>query len=360
MITTLQRFSTNIDIIQEIPTVFFREIETATAFGDHLFPQWADGVFRNTALKTKFEAVYVKYKSIKSKKMRGKISLAFAQNNRIEDLCNVHVGTEIIKLTDLPKSIQKSIDTLFLYLYTTSINYHEFASHVNDNIKDSIDRFILANQLEVCPLCGLEGFLNLEGQARIALDHWLCKDLFPFSAVNFDNLVPIGSNCNARPAKGTKNILFDATTNTRIKAYYPYALHSGISTSFSYVNEPNINPIQDQDWSFAIMPNDPNETDIFQSWNSTLNITTRYKDFIKKNILKMWEERYKKFILNNHQLEHAQNINELRNNFKHWRAAFDIKTVPASVVYISFINYLINHASDKYLYGLCENFKRTI
>ena len=249
MITRLQKLATEISTIQEIPAFFFREIENSVSFGNHLFPAWVDGVFAATDLSDKFEAVYNKYKSIKSKANRNKIINAFQYNNQVEQLCANHADTLVIELKDLPESIQKEIDTLFLYLYNTAINYHRFETHVTDTVKESISRFITQNRLEVCPFCGLEGFLNIEGQARIALDHWLCKDLFPMSAVNFDNLFPIGPSCNARPAKGEKNILIDnPTSKNRIQAYYPYLPHNGINTSFQFNNEPTIAGISDPDW----------------------------------------------------------------------------------------------------------------
>lgn len=358
MITRLQRLSTDLSIIQEIPATFFREIENSAAFGNHLFPAWTDAVFGATSLKNKFEAVYNKYKAIRTKVNRDKIVNAFTHSNQIENLCNNQAGTLVIELDNLPKRIQKELDTLFLYLYS-AINYHLFETHVTDTLKESIDRFIQANGLEVCPFCGLEGFLNIEGQSRIALDHWLCKDLFPMSAVNFDNLFPIGHDCNGRATKGSKNILIDnPTTKNRIKAYYPYLAHDGVKSSFRFVNEPTVHGITDADWNYTIEPNNTTEQAIFDSWSSTLNITTRFYDYLRKNIFGMWENRYKKFIDNHPHLTHAENIAGLKSNFEHWKATFDIKGVAGSIVYIPFINYLINNSSNGYLYGLCENFRR--
>lgn len=359
MIARLQRLNTGLSILQEIPSTFFMEIENSVAFGNHLFPEWTDGVFSATSLMNKFETVYNKYKAIKTKANRDKIVNAFAHNNRIEDLCNNQAGTLVIELNDLPKSIHKELDTLFLYLYNNALNYHLFQTHVTDTLKDSIDRFIRENGLEVCPFCGLEGFLNIEGQSRIALDHWLCKDLFPMSAVNFDNLFPIGHDCNGRATKGSKNILIDnPATKTRVKAYYPYLAHDGVTTSFDFVNEPTIHGISDVDWNYTIEPRNVAERDIFDSWCSTLNIPTRYLDYHRKNIFPLWEADYKRFIEDDHDIEHAQTIDELRNNFRIWKASFPTKGRPGAILYRSFINYLINNASNGYLYGLCENFKR--
>jgi len=359
MITKLQRLETKLKIIQEIPELFFSEIEDSTSFGDHLFPGWTNAVFRATSLKQKFELVYNKYKSIKTKTTREKIINSFVHSNQIENLCNNQTGLLIIELKELPKKIRKELDNLFLYLYNTALNYHIFETHVSETLKESIDAFILNNELEVCPLCGIEGFLNLEGQSRIALDHWLCKDLFPMASVNFNNLFPIGAKCNERPAKGTKNILWDNNSpKNRVKAYYPYMNHSGISTSFNFINEPSIAGIKDEDWEFKLDPTNPLEIEIFNSWDATLNIKTRYLGYLRKNIFLMWENRYKRYIEKHPHLEHANSIDELKTNFEHWKSTFDLKAVAGSIVYIPFIDFLINNASDAYLFGLYQNLRR--
>ncbi|WP_222539350.1 hypothetical protein [Pedobacter polysacchareus] len=360
MIIKLQKLTTGISIIHEIPVMFFKEIENSATFGHHLFPAWVNGVFGATSLFNKFEAVYNKYKRIKKKSKRDQIIEAFKHSNQIENLCKNLAGSLIIELNDLPSSVKLELDELFLYLYNSAINYHQFESHVNDNLKESINRFIINNNLEVCPFCGLEGFLNIEGQSRIALDHWLCKDLFPMAAVNFDNLFPIGSKCNERPAKGSKNILIDnPVTKNRVHAFYPYLTHEGVVTKFNYINEPSISGILDSDWNFTIYPTNPIDKDIFDSWNNTLNISIRYIDYFRKNILPMWEADYKRFIEEDHGVDHGQNIDELKENLKLWKASFPIKGRPGSILYRCFIDYLIKHASDAYLYGLCENFKHS-
>ncbi|MFT2011573.1 hypothetical protein ACMA1I_23075 [Pontibacter sp. 13R65] len=362
MITSLKKLSTRIAIIHNIPKVFFKNIEDATFFGDHLFPKWEKNVFARTDLRKKFELVYNKFKALTNKRDRDRIVHTFTSVNEIEKLCNNTPGITVYELKDLPSSIHEELDKLFEYLYKTAINYHGFESYVKDSVHESINRFNKKNELEVCPFCGLEGFLNLEGQARLALDHWLCRDLFPMSAVNFNNLIPIGPACNARPAKGSKNILIDnPTSKARVIAYYPYLQHSGITTQFKFVNEPTISTfgkIPDSDWNLTLSPVDPTENDIYTSWISTMNIEPRYLDYIRINILNMWESRYKKFIEKHPRLKHAQDIDELKNHLTEWQASFDIKNVPGSILYVSFIDFLVNHASDAYLFGLCENFKR--
>lgn len=359
MIAKINKVRTKLAIIHNIPKEFFLEIEGSEVFGEHLFPNWANTVFSNTDLHDKFEVVYNAYKSIPDGNTRVQIITAFISINQIEKLCNNSPENLMIILNDLPVSIRLPLDTLFRYLYKTAINYRGFQTYVSDTLYDTINRFISNNKMSVCPFCGLESYINIKGQARLPLDHWLCQDIFPMSTVNLNNLVPIGKDCNQRPAKGDKNVLINENTGVRILAHYPYYEHSEISTAFNFVNEPDGDNILDEDWTINITPNNPDENDIFQNWASTMNIETRYSSYIRNVVFKLWENDYKEFIEDeDNELTHANSIDELKYNFKRWRASFKVKGRPGAILYRAFINYLIDHGSDAYLAGLYENFRR--
>lgn len=358
MLTNLKKIKTDITELHKVPTSFFMKLEDAEEFGDHLFPNWTREVFITTHLFDKFKVVYNKYKAIKELAEREKIIKAFMHTNQVEDLCNCKEGIEVIELTDLDHSIREEIDALFIYLYKTALNYQGFEKHVGKNRSESIYEYVYkTNKLSVCPFCGLESFLMIEGQSSLALDHWLCIDLFPFAAINFDNLIPIGDKCNARPAKGDTNILIDdRTTRNRIVAYYPFQENSGVITSFKYINEPSVESISDGDWQFDILPKQSSERNIFDSWNSIFNIEIRYKDYYRKNIFDLWEEDYVEWVSDEHQINHASSVEGFRDNLKTYRAGFQIKNRIGSILYRSFLNYLINEASEAHLFGLCKRF----
>lgn len=360
MITKLEKVNTRIAILHNIPKKFFKELEGSTFFGDHLFPAWTNEVFRASDLKLKFERVYNNYKEIHSISERYKIIDAFHSSNQVEKLCCNDASVSMIKLEELPISIQSEIKNLFIYLYENALDYWKFKEFVNDSIKKTVDRFISKNKLQVvCPFCGLETYLNLEGQSRLPLDHWLNKGSFPMASINLNNLVPIGKDCNDGGVKGSKNILIDSTTNNRIVAYYPFLNHLGVETNFNYVNEPKDDEILDSDWEINIIPKNPAETPVLKSWMNTMNIQTRYNSYFKKNILSMWEEDYKDFVNDpDNELKHANTTEELKRNFIKWRGNFILNGRPGSIVYRAFIDYLINRASETYLHGLYENFKR--
>jgi hypothetical protein len=356
MLINLVPLNTPLSRIQEIPTTFFQNIEEAEVFDDNLFPPWTDTAFSETDLKKKFKSIYDKYKLLVDPLERQKVINAFINNNLIANLCNNDAGTICIVLRELHESIRTEIDTAFLYLYKTAINYHGFETFVNDNVSKAIDRFIESNRMQVCPFCGLEGYSNLEGQSRIPLDHWLCKDLFPVTAVNFDNLIPIGTKCNERPAKGDTNILLDDLGN-RKRSFYPFVVHHEVVATFRYNALPSLNPMIDADWDLTIAPTEPMEQELFNSWNSVFNILTRYKDYYRKYVYPLWENEYKAYI-EDAGIGHAQNVEELKDKFRLWRASFPLRSRSASLLYRVFIDNMVNNVSDAYLYSLCENFKR--
>lgn len=352
IITHLHKSKTRLSIINNIPKRFFLKIEESEDFGNHLFPGGLIDVFNNTDLKIKFQEVYDIYKGITNPITRTSIVDSFTQSNKIEKLCNNDPDATMILLRDLPLVIRPSIDKLFLYLYNTAINYHGFQTYTNDTLRETINRFVIKNKIVVCPFCGLESFINIEGQARLPLDHWLCKDFFPMSAVNLNNLVPIGQSCNQRPAKGNKNVLIDELNN-RINSYYPYSSHNGIKVTFNFINEPNGHKIKDSDWNLTIEALNPSDVSKFESWLSIMNIDIRFKDFLRNGVFALWEADYIEHIKDDdNYLTPATNIDELKCNLSNWKSTFKIKGRPGSIIYRAFVDYLIERASNEYLTGL--------
>lgn len=353
MILNIQKVKTRIVVLHSIPKSFFKKIEDSVSFGDHLFPKWSVQVFQTTDLQKKFKIVYHAYKLITIKNERDKIIKAFQNSNEIERLCSNDPALVMLTIDDLDASIRLPIKQLFSYLYNTASKYHEFTNYVNITVGKSIDEFIKRHKIEVCPICGLEGFLNLDGQARLALDHWLCQDIFPFSSVNFNNLLPIGDRCNSRPAKGDVNVLIDDMGNRKL-TFYPYKNYNGIDTRFAFIEEPSFEEVYGN-WEFIIEPKDNNEIDYFDSWDGIFNIKTRYNSFVEKNILTMWQSTYTEYIDDHDILIHATDLTSFKTNLLYWKASFMKKKYPGYEAYRSFINHLLEDVSDAYLTGVFQN-----
>lgn len=347
-------------IIHNIPKSFFRKIDAATEFNDNLFPSWAVTVFAKTDLKEKFKEVYDDYKGLANDAQRQLVQNCFKNTNKIQELCeDTPTGIEIFTLNHLPKAIQDSIKTLFLYLYGSALEYPGFEKFVDNSVSKSIDNYLRINSIQVCPFCGIESYLNLEGQARLPLDHWLDKSEYPVASVNHKNLIPIGTGCNARGVKGDKNILLNGTNRRYPKVYYPLLKDLQITVSFRFITEPTAIEFPDDSWVIEIMSNDPNDQIYIQSWDWIMNLQSRYRDYFKKNIFGQWEGKYSSFVNDpDNELNHANDLIEFKSNLRRWRGSFKIKGEPGAILYRAFIDYLLNSASDAYLTGLYENLRR--
>lgn len=360
MITTIKHYRSRLAIIHNIPKSFFRKIDASTEFNDDLFPSWAVTVFAKTDLKEKFKKVYDDYKGLANDAQRQLVQNCFKNMNKVQELCeNSPEEIRIYTLNDLPKSIQDSIKTLFIYLYDSALEYHRFEEFVDSSVSESIDNYLQINSIQVCPFCGIESYLNLEGQARLPLDHWLDKSKYPVASVNHKNLIPIGLVCNGRGVKGDKNILLNGTERRYQKVYYPLLKDLQVSVSFKFITEPIAVDFPDESWDIEIKTQDPNDQIYIQSWDWIMNLKKRYRDYFKKDIFDQWESRYSFFVNDpDNELNHASNIIEFKSNLKRWRGSFRIKGEPGAILYRAFIDYLINNASDAYLTGLYENLRR--
>lgn len=352
MIVSIKRLQTRIAIIHQIPKKFFKNLETSTSFGDHLFPNWIY-LFDATDLKKKFKIVYEEYKALKSIPQREKIINTFYYSNNIYELCRNNPNNLVIPLSELCNSkMRTAIASLFSYLYDSGLTYSKFEEFVKDTKREALKRFRIENKITICPYCGLEAIDIIEGQFTPALDHWLPKAIFPMCAVNFNNLVPIGEACNRRPVKGDRIVLFkNFKDGERNVAFHPYINHHGTTTKFEFLKEPHSMEISNEDWKFSIEVNNPNDLDIFKSWNSIFNIETRYNDYFVSTIFPMWIGLYNDF-LKDEDLVHANNIDELKENLKKFKSTFQVKQRPGSILYRNFIDYLTIQASPSYLYGI--------
>ena len=94
--------------------------------------------------------------------------------------------------------------------------------------------------IEICPYCGRSYIYfaehptksNSKTMVKPAIDHFLPKDVYPYLAVNYYNLIPSCTTCNNSPCKWTHDPIGD----TRDKEYlmHPY-LFDDDKIGFSYL-----------------------------------------------------------------------------------------------------------------------------
>ncbi|WP_299432154.1 hypothetical protein [uncultured Aquimarina sp.] len=360
MIVQLYKQPTGLSYLMEIPVTFFLKLENADTFDINLFPDWFNEVFGTTnnlenGLYQKFNRLYLKYKSIADKAQRDLLVKAFTDGIQIENLCNRISGIEAKPISGFPE-VSNELKSVLMHLWKNSLQYDKFETlKAKTTVKEYAKNFINTHHSQICPFCGLEGYLYVAGQSRPALDHWLCKDDFPYSSVNFDNLIPIGDKCNESPAKGTKNVL-SITGGTKV--FYPFTEHSGIKVTVSCKKVPTIPDIENGVYEIEIEPTDSNNQDIFDSWDSLFNIKTNYKSYLEDTLLNSWKLTYKEYIEKSKKLKPANTVDELINNLEYWQDSFQPNITIGFLVLDAFVENLLS-MPKAYLYGLCEYFKRS-
>lgn len=140
---------------------------------------------------------------------RKRIKYAFRRNNDIEGLCN---GKRPVYFYQLPKVVEENMKPLFIRFYEELLE----RSKVGGDKLEFYSALYKTNRFKFCNCCGYMPFDTGMLERREAYDHYLPKSNYPFSSVNFKNLVPLCYKCNSDRKRDK-----DPIKNGR-KAFYPY------------------------------------------------------------------------------------------------------------------------------------------
>ncbi len=178
----------------------------------------------------------------------------FFQQNLIAGLLN---GSEVIPIiADELKSIievAKAVcDEGFSLLTNTEVRDQHYLV-IYDSLK-----------IKTCPFCGIEPF-DSPKLRRENLDHYLARSIYPLSAANFHNLVPMCSKCNQR-YKGQIDILHN--NGNRRKAFNPYGIDCA---DINLLNSIIVGADRIPEWQIDLVP-DIEET---QTWEDVFSIRIR-------------------------------------------------------------------------------------
>ncbi len=218
-------------------------------------------------LKNDVDVIYEKCKALTVAE-RVNIVHAFETNNRIEELCNGTIA--IVELNTLPNVIQVELKNLLESFYSRLLDIKKVPGEKLDYYNQLVD----ANKYNTCPICGLVDIETSESKYIEDFDHFFPKSHYPFSVVNFDNLVPICDKCNKKH-KGIKKPL-----DKNGKAYYPFEIgRQPIEVSA------NIDTIDfDKDKKLIDVPtiSYTGDTDKNATWNWLFDIEEQYSAEIKR------------------------------------------------------------------------------
>ena len=221
-------------------------------------------------------------------------------SNDIEGICNRNIVP--ISIDKVPKLLKDKIDLKKLAkdLYEQVLKGQYFSSTYGTLQSHFSVLKKKPNDFLMCPACGLSPAKSFE-ETRDQYDHYLHKDKYICSSVNFKNLVPICTDCNSILIKGTFDVL-EENGNKRI--FFPYdETHKGITISAQIVDDKK--PLNEIDFKFDYSTIDDRDEEI-ESWRAIYKIDYRYKVRAKGAFLQ-WYTHYWE-LMNNPM---CKNMNEI-------------------------------------------------
>jgi hypothetical protein len=277
--------------LHEFIIAFFNRIEFETAvFDDSFFGvDFLEIADRHPQiLKQQCIAIYNHIKNWNQVDKTNLCSL-IRDSNEIQNICEGNYAPPTLDRHST--GLNKLLRDLFLDLYNQVLDGDGFREKYTTTLRTHFDDFSKLNSdITLCPICGIGELKKHTDLSRDQYDHYLPKSLYPFSSVNFKNLVPICIDCNSPTVKGSKDVVA-VSTNQRLFFLYD-STHRGITVTF-LITVDNINPENIQ-WQISFT-NPDNKNDEIESWKTIYNIDGRYKGFVNARIEK-WYRHYWEFI----------------------------------------------------------------
>ena len=290
MINSYSYYSSDADKLNEFILAFFNRIEfEINDFSNDFFEKdfYDNLVSRHTGILLKaFKDIY-KITKVWTQQERTTLCDAIRDSNKIEEICLGKIKpTKESEITDPIKPI---IVTLFKKLYKDVLFGGFFVPHYG-NRKTHYHNFsrFKTNGYEWCPSCGIRPMHKFTEEITDQYDHYLPKDIYPFSSVNFKNLIPICSDCNSIQVKSNNDIL----THTG-KVFYPFDVkHRTIQIDITLSkNDPDLDKIE---WGINYICESGKEDEII-AWKAVYKIVDRQKMYCKGSFRSWYNKFYEDF-----------------------------------------------------------------
>lgn len=141
-----------------------------------------------------------------------------------------------------------------------------------------------ALETKICPFCGIERVMNPEETAQDQ-DHYLAKSVYPFSAANMRNLVPMCRCCN-RDYKKAIDMIRSENGNRR-RAFDPYNCQAPTITLLNSSVPNTVSPPLPA-WQVEFLP----ACEEAETWDSVFSIRKRFKRDILDAYFSKWLEGF--------------------------------------------------------------------
>lgn len=225
-----------------------------------------------------FELLIKQYNGL-TDQQKDKVKLAYAVNNQIEELCKGNLTP--VKYADLEPNFSETLKEFGEKLW---VDYHHNQKVKTQcgTVKSHYDAFVDLDfqKAIVCPFCGLSGMKPSEDDYREAYDHYLPKSIYPFTSMNFMNLIPTCHNCNS-DEKGDDEVIF--YNGKRQSVFYPFDsshkvsdLQLSIVPIQSYDPEKKSTLLKKIKWRYDLKLKGVHD-DRLVAWENIYRIQDRYK-----------------------------------------------------------------------------------
>jgi hypothetical protein len=259
------------------PTIYNRVLFFSTASEKLIKPSYS--------YDKRFKELVAEYQKL-THPQKKKVKLAFKNNNQIEKLCNKQLTP--VKYSEFSSNIEgdfsdklKDLDELLWNNYPQNAKieakFGVIKNHFDDFTNLSFQKAI------ICPFCGLSGLKPSGGEYRDAYDHYLPKSRYPFTSLNFLNLVPICTDCN-NTEKGDDDTLF--LNAYRREVFYPFDkkiktedLNFEINPLEAYSPISKSKLLKKIDWDYSTTVNGTTDERI-ETWESVFRVQGRYKELM--------------------------------------------------------------------------------
>ena len=288
MIKTYSFIETPHSKLNEFVIAFFKRIEFETSeFSTDFFEkEFYDNliVHHPDILLSKFKAIYNVVK-LWNQNQRSDYCQAISTSNEIEEICEGKIIPW--KDIDIPKEVRDITKKLFKRLYEDTLKKSTYFKEHYGGLLDHYHTLkkIENNDFEYCPACGIKEMNTFEDGDRDQYDHYLPKDKYPFSSINFKNLVPICSTCNSFTNKSDKDIL-----SYEGVVFYPFdEKHSEIDITVDITNA-DFDDLSASTLEIIYTCSNGKLKEI-EAWKNIYNIVKRHNAHIRGS-LKKWYNRF--------------------------------------------------------------------
>ena len=275
MIHTYTFYESDVNKLNDFVLSFFNriEFEKGNFSIDFFEKEFYDNLVsrHKTILGKSFKSIYEITKTWRQPK-RTKLCNSIRNSNEIEQICKgIIVPT---KSTDIPTEVKDLLITLFQKLYNDVLFGKYFKPHYGDRkIHYHGFKRCLKNNYDKCPTCGIRDLHNDKEDITEQYDHYLAKDIYPFSAVNFKNLIPICAECNSILVKKNDDILQHSG-----KVFYPFEKKKKLIDIKLNIVKNDPSDLKNIQWGVTYKVDAGREDELI-AWKAIYNVEDRHKKY---------------------------------------------------------------------------------